>query len=179
MRGTESWLNCQAPSVVISTKSIWRTAPSGLPLELISTIIILNSLLQWHSDETQHTPREFAADAELAEVLIGWRVVPFRGKKRNGPTEIMKFNNGKHKVLTLGRNNPRQHHTLRPEKFEGSSEGKNLVTWWTPNWSQASNLPLPLADILGCTRISTATRTVSIKLSRLEGKENKFKPMWS
>lgn len=41
---------------------------------------------------------------------------------------LMKFNNGKYTVQNLGRNNLRQHYTLRPDQLEGSSAGKNLVT---------------------------------------------------
>ncbi|RMC12088.1 hypothetical protein DUI87_11223 [Hirundo rustica rustica] len=79
--------------------------------------------------ETEHTAREFADDAKLAgEAAMPKSCAFLRKAEKRADRNLMKFNIGKYKVQNLGRNNPRQHYTLRPDQFEGSSAEKNFVT---------------------------------------------------
>lgn len=55
---------------------------------------------------------------------------------------VMKFSEGKGKVLHLGRNKPVHQYMLKPAHLESSFAEKDTWSWWTRSSVEANNTPL-------------------------------------
>ncbi|KAJ7411143.1 hypothetical protein BTVI_50955 [Pitangus sulphuratus] len=139
---------------------------SGIFQESILYPVLFNLFISDLVKGIEYTFSKFADDTKLggvADTPEGCAVIQWDLDRLKNWVDgnLMKFNKDKHRVLHLGRNNPKYHHGLRSDLLESNSAEKDLGILvddkLTVSWQCALAARRP-SGILGCIRKSVASK---------------------
>jgi len=148
-------------------KSSWRPVTSGVPQQLIPDLILFNIFITDLDVVTECTLRKYADDTRLrgvADTPEGCAAIPRDLSRLDewADRNRMKFNEGKCKVLHLGRNKSMHQYMLGADQLRNSFAEKALgvlVGTRLTVRQQCALVPKAAKDLLGCIRQSTASRS--------------------
>jgi len=172
VRWIENWLNGRTQRVVISsTESSWRPVTSGVPQGSVLSPVLFNFFINDLDEESECTLSKFADDTKLGGAVDtpeGCAAIQRDLDRLESWAErnLMKFNNSKHRVLHMWRNNPMHQYRLRTDRLESSSVESDLrVLVDKVTMRQQCALVAKKADgILGYIRKSVASRSRKVLL---------------
>jgi len=173
VRWIENWLKGRTQRVVISgTESSWRPVTSGVPQGSVLGPVLFGFFINDLDEELECTLSRFADNTKLGGVVdtvAGCAAIQQDLDRLESWAErnLMKFNEGKCRVLLLGRNNPMYQYRLGPDLLESSSAERDLGVLVDNKltMSQQCDLAAKKANgILGCIQRSVASRLREILL---------------